>query len=331
MARMKRIKMPGCTAMVYHVVTRVNARGFRLDAGLKEKFVKHLKKLSGLYYCHLAAYSVLDNHYHVILRFDDPKDVRPEEAMKRWNTYHEGTVFKKDATNPEHQAYVVKELTDLSSFMKRLNHHVSVRHNKAKDLQGTLWEGRFHSTIVERGYSLAMCAAYIELNAFRASMVRKPEDYAFCSLNYLLKGNKDGLIDQSLIAEGIGAEKSDLNGLLQTYTALVYASGGRPHKGKTNGLVITEAMQKELKEKGIEIKAGSFGEKVREYILGKVIGRSEYVRKFYDEWLNPGYRGTRRKRHAAKWLRDLGQGLWTACSREVLGLGRGEPEGANTG
>ena len=24
--------------------------------------------------------------------------------------------------------------------------------------------------------------------------------------------------------------------------------------------------------------------------------------------------------HAGKWLRDLGQGLWTACSREALGL-----------
>ncbi|MFH1707937.1 MAG: transposase, partial [Planctomycetota bacterium] len=178
MARIKRIKMPGCEAMAYHVVTRVNSRGFRLDASLKEKFVKHLKKLSGLYYCHLAAYSVLDNHYHVILRFDDPANIRPEDAMKRWNAYHEGTVWKKDASNPEHQAYVVKELTDLSSFMKRLNHHVSVRHNRARELQGTLWEGRFHSTIVERGYSLAMCAAYIELNAFRASMVKKPEDYA---------------------------------------------------------------------------------------------------------------------------------------------------------
>ena len=331
MARTRRIKLPGCTVAAYHVVTRVHCKDFRLDAGLKEKFVKHLKKLSGLYYCHVAAYCVLDNHYHLILRFDDPETIRPEDAMKRWNAYHEGTVWKKDASNPDHQAYVVKELTDLSSFMKRLNHHVSVRHNKARELQGTLWEGRFHSTIVERGYSLAMCAAYIELNAVRASMVKKPEDYAFCSLNYLQKGNKDGLIDQGLIAEGIGADKNDLQGLLQTYTALVYASGARPHKGKTHGLVITEAMRKELKEKGIEIKTGGLGQKVREYILGKVVGRSEYVRKFYDEWLNPGYRGARRKRHAAKWLKDLGSGLWTACSRKVLGLGRGEPGDPNTG
>jgi REP element-mobilizing transposase RayT len=317
--------------MAYHVVTRVNSRDFRLDAGLKEKFVKHLKKLKSLYYVEYGAYTILDNHYHLILRFSDPEDLNPAEAMKRWNAYHEGTVWKKDAKNPEHQAYVVKELTDLSSFMKRLNHHVSVRHNRANMKQGTLWEGRFHSTVVERGYSLAMCAAYIELNAVRASIARKPEDYAFCSLNHLQKGNKDGLIDQSLIAEGLGADKDDLAGFLKTYTALVYASGARPHKGKANGLIITEAMRKELEEKGIRIKTGSFGHKVREYILGKVVGRSEYVRKFYDSWLNPGFRGDRCKRHAAKWLRELGQGLWTACSREALGLGRGAAEGAATG
>ena len=199
-----------------------------------------------------------------------------------------------------------------------------MRHNRSNLLQGTLWEGRFHSTVVERGYSLAMCAAYIELNAFRASMVKKPEDYAFCSLNYLQKGNKDGLIDQELIAEGIGADKNDLPGLLQTYTALVYASGARPHKGKANGLVITEAMREELLERGIEVKAGSLSQRVGEFVLGKVVGRSAYVCKFYDEWINPGYTGDQRLRHAAKWIREIGQGIWTACSRETRGL-------ANTG
>ncbi|MFH1708458.1 MAG: transposase [Planctomycetota bacterium] len=319
MARIPRIKLPGCTVAAYHVVSRVHGKDYRLDASLKEKFVKHLKKLAGLYYCRVGAFSVLDNHYHLILRFDDPEDVRPADAMKRWNTYHEGTIFKKDATNEAHRAYVVRELTDVSSFMKRLNHHVSVRHNRAQSVQGTLWESRFRSSIVERGYGLAMCAAYIELNAFRASMVRKPEDYAYCSLNYLQKGNKDGLIDQGLIAEGIGADKSDLPGLLQTYTALVYASGARPHKGKAGGLVITEAMRDELNEKGIEVKAGSLGQRVGEFVLGKVVGRSAYVCKFYDEWINPGYKGDQRLRHAAKWIREIGQGIWTACSREALG------------
>ena len=88
-------------------------------------------------------------------------------------------------------------------------------------------------------------------------------------------------------------------------------------------------MQRELKEKGIEVKAGSLGDRVREYIWGKVVGRSEYVRKFYDDHLNPGYKGARRKRHAAKWLRDLGRR--TACSREALGLQGDAPAGSNTG
>ncbi|MBI4737976.1 transposase, partial [Candidatus Woesearchaeota archaeon] len=74
MARIRRIKLPGCSVCAYHVVTRVHSKEFRLDDELKEKFIKHLKKLKGLYYVSVAAYSIMDNHYHIILRFANPKD-----------------------------------------------------------------------------------------------------------------------------------------------------------------------------------------------------------------------------------------------------------------
>ena len=80
MARIPRIKLPGCSVCCYHVVTRVNAKDFRLDNGLKEKFVKHLKKLKALFFVEYGAYTVMDNHYHLILRFADPKEVRKRQA-----------------------------------------------------------------------------------------------------------------------------------------------------------------------------------------------------------------------------------------------------------
>ena len=63
--------------------------------------------------------------------------------------------------------------------------------------------------------------------------------------------------------------------------------------------------------------------------IGALERQSVAVMVNYDEWLNPGLKGDVRKRHAAKWLRDLGQGLWTACSREALGLKEETPD--NTG
>ncbi|MFH1709396.1 MAG: transposase [Planctomycetota bacterium] len=176
--RLPRIKVPGHAA-AYHVVTRANGRQFKLGPELKQYFIDLLRKLKGLYYIEYAAFTVLDNHYHLIARMSDPKDIRHEEAIKRWNTYHAGTIYCKNAAEEKHRTQVVEELTDISSFMKRLNYHVSVRHNQIAETEGTIWEQRFRSSIVERGYALVHCAAYIELNAFRASLVRKPEEYAF--------------------------------------------------------------------------------------------------------------------------------------------------------
>jgi len=74
--------------------------------------------------------------------------------------------------------------------MKRLNLLMTKAYNRYTGKTGTMWQGRFHSTIFERGVSLLTGAAYIELNSFRASMAEKPEDYPYCSLNHLRKGAK---------------------------------------------------------------------------------------------------------------------------------------------
>lgn len=53
--------------------------------------------------------------------------------------------------------------------------------NSTYQRTGTLYEGRFKSSIVQdRGYLLA-CQRYIELNPVRAGMVRDPLDYAWSS------------------------------------------------------------------------------------------------------------------------------------------------------
>jgi len=52
------------------------------------------------------------------------------------------------------------------------------------DLQcrtGTLWEGRYRSTLIETERYLLACMAYIDLNPVRAGMVAEPLDYAWSS------------------------------------------------------------------------------------------------------------------------------------------------------
>lgn len=55
--------------------------------------------------------------------------------------------------------------------------HFNRRHARA----GTLWEGRFRSTLLEPGHWVLPCLRYVELNPVRAGLVERPEDYAWSS------------------------------------------------------------------------------------------------------------------------------------------------------
>jgi len=46
---------------------------------------------------------------------------------------------------------------------------------------GTLWEGRYHSSLVQEEIYLLSCQRYIELNPVRAGMVTDPANYSWSS------------------------------------------------------------------------------------------------------------------------------------------------------
>lgn len=53
--------------------------------------------------------------------------------------------------------------------------------NRRHGRSGTLWEGRYRSTVIEAERHLLACMAYIELNPVRAGMVARPADYPWSS------------------------------------------------------------------------------------------------------------------------------------------------------
>lgn len=57
-----------------------------------------------------------------------------------------------------------------------------VRHfNRSHERSGTLWEGRFWSSVIQCPRYLLAVSRYIELNPVRAGMVRHPADYVWSS------------------------------------------------------------------------------------------------------------------------------------------------------
>jgi len=89
-------------------------------------------------------------------------------------------------TNHVHLLLAPEEPAGIGNLMKRLAGRQTRHHNRLEGRSGTLWEGRYKSSLVERESYLLACCRYIELNPVRARMVAAPQDYAWSSCRYRL-------------------------------------------------------------------------------------------------------------------------------------------------
>ena len=87
------------------------------------------------------------------------------------------------------QGYL-NRLCSLEHFMKELKERFSRWFNKRHGRQGTLWQDRYRSVLVEDGEALRTMAAYIDLNPVRAGLVDDPKDYRWCGYAEALGGSK---------------------------------------------------------------------------------------------------------------------------------------------
>ena len=68
--------------------------------------------------------------------------------------------------------------------MKHLGQRYVQYINRTYRRSGTLWEGRFRSSIVQEQAYLLRCYRYIELNPVRAQMVEHPRSYQWSSYGF---------------------------------------------------------------------------------------------------------------------------------------------------
>lgn len=84
-------------------------------------------------------------------------------------------------TNHVHLLVTPQCENSLSALMQALGRHYVRYFNRQYRRTGTLWEGRFKSSLVQSEAYLLQCYRYIELNPVRAAMVDDPADYTWSS------------------------------------------------------------------------------------------------------------------------------------------------------
>jgi putative transposase len=141
MARLARIDASGYP---HHVIQRGNNRqAIFVDVLDYEAYLRLLQEVATAHSIGVHAYVLMTNHVHLL--------VTPEQDG------------------------------GLSRFMQALGRRYVRRFNDRHHRTGTLWEGRFRSTVIADPRYLLACMRYIELNPVRAGLSAAPADYRWSS------------------------------------------------------------------------------------------------------------------------------------------------------
>ncbi len=168
---------------LYHIVNRGNNKMqiFR-DRDDFEHYLKLLKKYKSQFDFRLYAFCLMPNHLHLLL-----ETASPDKGVSR--------------------------------LMHRLNLAYSCWFQFRHQWRGHVWQGPFHSLLVEKERYFYACARYIELNPRRAGLVTDPIAYPWSSLHEHLLPSGQGLLNRQEMAEFLELGSSE--NFVQVYSELI--------------------------------------------------------------------------------------------------------------
>jgi len=154
MARLPRLTLPGYP---HHVIQRGNNRQ-AIFASLADyqTLLDQLRVNADKFGVAIHAYVLMTNHFHLL--------ATPQTA---------------DA---------------LPQMMQAVGRSYVRYFNDAQGRSGTLWEGRYKSTLIQTDRYLLPCMAYIDLNPVRAGLVAQAADYAWSSHGHYIGRKTDKLV-----------------------------------------------------------------------------------------------------------------------------------------
>jgi len=164
MARQPRLALPNYP---HHVIQRGNNRQpIVLDETDRRMLYNLWLEESQRHKVAVNAYVLLDNHFHMLLT--PPSD----EAMSLM----------------------------MQSVGRTYVRYFNKRHNRS----GTLWEGRYKSSLIDSEAYLLTCMAYIDLNPVRAGLAESAEDFSWSSYKHLAGQSIDKLVTPHALYWGLG-------------------------------------------------------------------------------------------------------------------------------
>lgn len=180
----------------YHCISKC-VRGERLLNLERKRWIeKRLAELVEIFAIDVGAFSVLDNHLHVLTHLDikAPRKWSKAEVLRRWARLHpprDGCRrplkclkrwIREKQSDHRFVNTLRKRLVDLGWFMKSLKEPLARLANEIDGTDGAFWSARYKSIAIMDLPALLATSIYIDLNPLAAGIVKRPEEARFTSL-----------------------------------------------------------------------------------------------------------------------------------------------------
>ncbi|MBM3847816.1 MAG: hypothetical protein FJ405_16220 [Verrucomicrobia bacterium] len=311
----------------YHLISRVVDKAFVFGEREKKQFCSLLHEYAQFCGIEILTFSLLSNHFHLLVKVPSPPQtpISDDELIAKLNSLTTGKTstaifadnlrcLRAQGRDEDAQALrdsVLYRLYDISEFMKSLKQRYTQWHNRLHDRQGTLWEGRFTSIIVDDSpQTLATVAAYIDLNAVRANLVEDPKDYPWCSFHLATTGDtKARLGIQWMVTGGKEMEPEQQDQAIAKYRMHLYGKGGRGEGRRIDRKKVLEVIDAGGEVSELDYLMVRVGYMSR----GVFVGVKRFVEERFAEFR---YAFSKKRKTGARRMRGL-EGGWLYSAREL--------------
>lgn len=304
---MKALKHIEQETAYYHCVSEVLQERRLIDSE-KEILRQTIRKVADFCGVDLLTYSLQDQRINIFIRipkrpalsdqliFTRVKSLYSADRASALSTsVHE---LRDEGRNTEADD-LLKKYTDKmynrSQFIKMFTERFTQGFNRRTKSRGTLWAVSNKTMLIEPSpEAISMMAAYIELSALRAGLVKDPALYPFCGYGEACAGNntaRQGIADICLIL----GHKGDWASINSVYRKQMLFDQEAPHSLSRNRI------QKILDARGKLSRAQLLRCELRYLSDGIILGSREFVENNFEknlEQFGPKRKsGARRPRH----------------------------------
>lgn len=159
---MPRISRKYLKTKFFHVITQGNNKNYIFDQPEDiKKYIKIMYEIKEEYNIEIISYCIMHNHTHMLVK--------------------------------------INEISELSSYMHKLNMKYAVYYNKKYDRVGYVFRDRFKSEEIYNQKHFISCVNYIYNNPVKAKICKNPEEYPYS--NYSKNKVYDDITDDYIFID----------------------------------------------------------------------------------------------------------------------------------